>query len=83
MAGSAAAVVYSEVTASTPDDRLEGRLIGGTGMVFGGAFVAASYLLESPIERLITVWERDPGLHLQPTVAPTVGGATFGVVGRF
>jgi hypothetical protein len=50
--------------------------------VLPATMVAASYLLESPTERLITIWGRDPALHLQPTVAPTVGGATFGVVGR-
>jgi hypothetical protein len=83
MLGSAAAIVYTEVTATTPDERLDGRIYGGTGILFGGTFIAASYLLESPIQRLVTVWEREPGLHLEPTVVPTVGGATFGVVVRF
>jgi hypothetical protein len=82
--GSASALVYNEVTATTADQRLEGRALAGTGVLLGATAIAATYLLESPAQRLTTIWERDPGmLRLQPTIAPLQGGATVGLVGRF
>jgi hypothetical protein len=89
VAGSIALVTYNEVTASSPTQRLDGRLFGGTAALLGGVMVGVSYLIESPIERLMRVWERDPAMrHLQPTeiapqIAPTAGGFTFGLTGRF
>ena len=88
LAGSAVAVIYNEVTPASPTDRLVSRAFGGAGALFGGAVIAASYLIESPTERLMRIWERDPGmLRLQPTiaplVAPTLGGITFGLTGSF
>jgi hypothetical protein len=81
---SASALAYNEITATTPDERLAGRVFGGTGILLGATMVAATYLIESPTQRLTTIWERDPGmLHLQPTVVPTQGGAIAGFVGRF
>jgi hypothetical protein len=86
--GSAAALAYNEATATSPTDRLVGRAFGGAGVLLGGAVVAASYLIKSPIERLTSIWDRDPGMlnlrpTITPTVAPTLGGATFGLTGRF
>ncbi len=84
MLGSASGWVYNEATATSPNARLDGRLFGGTGVLLGAAVIAATYWVETPLQRLLTVWERDPGmLHLQPTIAPTAGGATFGWVARF
>jgi len=56
---------------------------GGTGALFGAMMIGASYLIESPIERLTKVWETDPGMQrMQPSVAPVVapvqGGLTLG-----
>lgn len=80
----AGGLAYNEVTATTSTQRLVGRAVGGSGILLGATLIAGSYLIESPIERLTTVWERDPGmLHLQPTFAPVVGGGMFGLTGRF
>jgi hypothetical protein len=80
----AGGLAYSEVTATSPTQRLVGRAIGGSGVLLGATLVAGSYLIESPIERLTTIWERDPGmLHLQPVVSPVAGGAMLGLTGRF
>jgi hypothetical protein len=45
----------------------------------------ASFLfVETPVEHLTTIWRQDPGrVHIQPTVTPTQGGATIGLVGTF
>jgi hypothetical protein len=46
--------------------------------------LAFSYLIESPVERLTTVWRRDPGmLHVQPGITPTQGGISLGLTGQF
>ncbi|MGA3123143.1 MAG: hypothetical protein ABSF69_20420 [Polyangiaceae bacterium] len=82
--GSASAWVDNEVTATSPNARLDGRVFGGTGVFLGATVIAATYWVETPLQRLMTIWERDPGmLHLQPTIVPTAGGATFGWVARF
>lgn len=84
LVASAAGVAYNEVVATSPIQRLEGRAIGGAGILLGATTIATSYLIESPLQRLTTIWEKDPGmLRLQPTVAPVAGGFTFGLVGRF
>lgn len=84
VAASAAGIVYGEVTARPFVQHLYDRAFGGAGVLFGAAAIGASYWIESPIERLTTIWERDPGmLRLQPAVAPAQGGLTFGLMGRF
>jgi hypothetical protein len=41
-------------------------------------------LIESPVERLTTMWRRDPSvIRIQPTLAPTLGGVTIGITGTF
>jgi hypothetical protein len=80
-------ITYAAMAFRTPR-ALTGRAFGGTGVVLGGAMIAASYLIESPIERLTSVWDRDPGmLNLRPSIAPalapTQGGITLGLTGRF
>jgi hypothetical protein len=83
VAGSISAIVYGELTATSSSARLQDRAFGGTGIVVGGALLAST-LIELPVQRLTTIGEHDPGmLHLQPTVAPTQGGAVLGVVGSF
>ena len=55
-----------------------------SGVLLGTTAIAATYWVETPLQRLMTIWERDPGmLHLQPTIVPTAGGATFGLVAHF
>jgi len=84
IAGSAAVIVATELLDGSATTRLETRAFGGVGVVLGAALVGSAFLIESPIERLTTVWRRDPGLlQIQPTVAPIHGGATFGLVGSF
>ncbi len=80
----AGAIIGTEVSGASIADRIDTRVIGGAGIILGLTVVASTYLIESPIERLTTVWHRDPSLvHIQPTVAPTQGGATLGLVGTF
>ncbi|HXX67962.1 MAG TPA: hypothetical protein VEK07_12300 [Polyangiaceae bacterium] len=82
--GSMSAIVYGELAAQTAQERLYDRVFGGTGVLLGATVIAASYFIQSPTQRLMTIWERDPGmLRLQPVVAPTQGGAILGLVGRF
>jgi hypothetical protein len=39
--------------------------------------------VESPIERLVTIWQRDVDrLQLQPQLQPLPGGAAIGISGR-
>jgi hypothetical protein len=81
---SAAAIVGTEVSDASVAARFDVRAFGGAGVVLGLTFIASSLWIESPIERLTTVWRRDPSLiHIQPTVAPTQGGAIIGLVGSF
>jgi hypothetical protein len=88
VAGSVAWLVCNEVLVKGPTDRLLGR-VDGSAILLAGAFsIGASYLMETPEERLMTIWERDPGMqHLQPNLAPVVapvhGGVTMGLVGTF
>jgi hypothetical protein len=82
--GSAAAITYNELTATTPRERFNGRAFGGVGAMVGGTMLAFSYLIESPVERLTTVWQRDPGmLHVQPAITPTQSGISLGLTGQF
>jgi hypothetical protein len=84
IAASTAAIVATELSGANAEQRLGARAIGGAGVLLGGTLIASSLLIESPVERLTTVWSRDPGLiHIQPTLAPTVGGAAFGLAGSF
>ncbi|MGA7122249.1 MAG: hypothetical protein WBY94_19255, partial [Polyangiaceae bacterium] len=82
--GSAAAIVGTELSSESDATRLNVRAFGGALGVIGVVGLASAFLIESPIARLTTVWRRDPSLiHIQPTVAPLQGGATFGLVGSF
>jgi hypothetical protein len=82
--GSAAAITYNELTATTPRERFNGRAFGGVGAMVGATMLAFSYLIESPVERLTTVWRRDPGmLHVQPAITPTQSGISLGLTGQF
>jgi hypothetical protein len=46
--------------------------------------VVRAISIESPIQRLLKVWENDSrSLQLQPVVAPVAGGAYLGVEGRY
>jgi hypothetical protein len=52
--------------------------------VFGVTAIASSLFVETLVEHLATVWRQDPGrIRIHPIVAPTQGGATFGLVGTF
>ena len=84
IAGSAAAIAGTELSSESAATRLDVRAFGGALGLIGVAGLASAFFIESPIARLTTVWRRDPSLvHIQPTVAPTQGGATFGLVGSF
>ncbi len=81
---SAAVIVDSELSDSRIADRFDVRVLGGGGIVLGIASIVSAILIESPIERLTTVWRRDPGLiRIEPSLAPTQGGATIGLRGTF
>jgi hypothetical protein len=79
-----AGIVVGEATGASAAGRFDARVLGGAGIVLGATALASTFFVESPIERLTTVWRRDPSLvHIQPTVAPTQGGATVGFIGTF
>ena len=84
IAGSTAWIVDTELSGASAARRFDTRAFGGAGIVLGTVMLGSAFLIESPIERLTTVWRRDPGLiQIQPTVAPVHGGAAFGLVGSF
>ena len=81
---SGTAIVGYEVSHSTPEQLVSSRAFGGTGLLFGGVFIASVFLIESPAERLTKIWRDDPSLvHFQPTVTASANGAMFGLVGTF
>jgi len=83
-AASAAAIVGTELSRPTLGERFATRAIGGAGVVLGITGSASALLIESPVERLTTMWRRDPSvIRIQPTLAPTLGGVTIGITGTF
>jgi hypothetical protein len=81
---SAGAIISNELSSPTVQERWDGRVIGGAGIVFGLASVASSLFMETPVAHLTTIWRDDPGrARIRPSVTPTPGGATIGVVGAF
>ncbi len=82
--GAGVGFVANEWSASTPDDRLAGRVGLGTVAVLGGTLLGSAFLIQTPTQRLTQIWRRDPSLiQLQPLVAATQGGAFFGALGYF
>jgi hypothetical protein len=80
----ASVLVGGELASATDDDRLTTRAVGGLGVVLGATLFVHALWVQSPVERLTTVWHRDPGLlHIEPTVGSTLGRATFGFAGTF
>jgi hypothetical protein len=81
---STAWIVGTELDSASDQTRLEVRLAGGFGVLLGLGAIATACLIESPIQRLTTLWQRDPGhFHLEPTLAAAPGGGMVGVNGRF
>jgi hypothetical protein len=81
---SAAWIIAVDASSQSAEKRFDARLIGGLGMLIGVGGIATALLIESPIQRLTTIWRRDPGhFHLEPTLAAAPGGAMLGVNGRF
>jgi hypothetical protein len=71
-------------SAASQQTRFDVRLAGGLGVLLGLSAIATAWLIESPIQRLTTLWQRDPGhFHLEPTLAAAPGGAMVGLNGRF
>jgi hypothetical protein len=63
--------------------RLTARSVGAVGVLGGFTMFAGLLFVESPIERLATIWQRDAGrLQLQPQLQPLPGGAAIGISGR-
>jgi hypothetical protein len=82
--GSAAAIVGNELSGPTAAERLDVRAIGGFGVVLGISSIASALLMETPVVHLTKILEGDPGhVRIRPSVTPTQGGATVGVVGVF
>ena len=82
--GFAAAIVGNELSHPTAAERLDGRTIGGFGVVFGLTSIASALLMETPVAHLTTVWREDPlRLRIRPAVTPVEGGAALGVMGAF
>jgi hypothetical protein len=81
---SAAWIIAVDASSQSAEKRFDARLIGGIGMLIGVGAIATAWLIESPIQRLTTIWRRDPGhFHLEPTLAAAPGGGMLGVNGRF
>jgi flagellar motor protein MotB len=81
---SGSAIIGYELSHSTPDDRYDWRIVGGAGVVLGGALLTSALLIESPAERLTKIWRDDPSLvQLHPTVSASNKGAMFGLGGTF
>ncbi len=82
--GSAAALVANELATESATQRFDLRALTGFCAVLGVTSLASAIFSATPVEHLTDVWQRDPGrIHLQPTLAPTVGGAAIGLSGRF
>jgi hypothetical protein len=82
--GSAAAIAGVELSGPTAAERLDGRAIGGAGVVFGLVIIASSLWMETPVAHLTKVWREDPArVRILPTVAPVQGGGTLGITGVF
>ena len=81
---SGSAIVGYELSHSTPDDRYDWRVVGGAGVLLGGALLTSALLIESPAERLTRIWRDDPSfVQFQPTVSASANGAMFGLTGSF
>ena len=77
-------IAETEVSGNTPDVRIAGRIVWGGAALVGASILTDALLVRSPLERLTEVWRRDPGiLQLQPSVAATRAGPSFGLLGRF
>jgi hypothetical protein len=81
---SAGATVASELSRPTIQERWNGRVIGGAGVVLGLTSFASALFMETPVAHLTTIWRGDPGrARIRPSLAPTSGGAMVGVTGTF
>lgn len=84
IAGSGVAWGIAEHEADTVTGRLNARTFGGLGVLLGLSMLGRLLFVQSPIERLVTIWQRDAGrLQLQPELQPLPGGAAISVSGRF
>jgi hypothetical protein len=82
--GAGLALTGHELDQHTPDARVNARAVAGAAMLLGVATLFRAILIESPVQRLLKVWENDSrGLQLQPVVAPVAGGAYLGIEGRY
>jgi hypothetical protein len=83
---SGSAIIAYELprTHASPDDRYDWRIVGGAGVVAGGAMLTSALLIESPVERLTKIWRDDPSLvQLHPMVSASNKGPMFGLAGTF
>jgi hypothetical protein len=81
---SATGLVVGEIQAKEPAERLKIRTVTGPGVIAGLAMVGSAILIESPLERLVNVLQRNPDrLQLEPAIAPTRGGVAVGLNGWF
>jgi hypothetical protein len=82
--GAGLALTAHELDTHSPDARVTARTLAGAGMLLGATVLFRAILIESPIQRLLKVWENDSrSLQLQPVVSPIAGGAYVGVEGRY
>ncbi len=75
---------YLNETRNTGAERDSNRLPFGL-MTGAAVWTAASSHYEAPIERMVHIWERDPGIRRVPrmSVSPLMGGATVELSGHF
>jgi hypothetical protein len=84
LASSGLVLAVHELEAHSLEARLNVRALTGASMLLGLSLLCRALLIESPIQRLLTIWNDDNRrLQLQPVVAPMQGGAYLGAQGRF
>jgi hypothetical protein len=81
-------VALLAVSAAVPDislqDRKLGFSVGGAITLLGGMWLVSGIFVQTPIQRLTTLWQRDPSrLQLHPSLAVGPQGASIALHGRF
>lgn len=77
------AVLASELSKASPDERFASRTLGGTVGLFGGVMLGGALLTESPAERLTNVFRSPNFVSVQPSISFGADGAMFGLHGTF